>query len=291
MYLPDFDYYQPETIPEACEILSRYGAKAKVFAGGTDLLPKMKQELLVPEALVSLRCISGMSGIESIPGRGVVIGARVSPNELVNSQVLNDSYMSISEAAHSMANNQVRNMGSIGGNIVNAVPSADLPPILIALGAKVVLVGREGSRTMLLEDFITGPSRTVIVPDEVLEAVIIPDQETTGSAYLKFGLRASGALAVVGVAAAVTMEGGIAEDVRIVLGAVAPIPMRSKKAEAKLRGKKVTEALLAEAAQIAASECKPISDIRASEEYRRDMVRVFTGRAVRKAMYWEETEK
>ena len=291
MYLPDFDYYQPETIPEACEILSRYGAKAKVFAGGTDLLPKMKQELLVPEALVSLRCISGMSGIESIPGRGVVIGARVSPNELVNSQVLNDSYMSISEAAHSMANNQVRNMGSIGGNIVNAVPSADLPPILIALGAKVVLVGREGSRTMLLEDFITGPSRTVIVPDEVLEAVIIPDQETTGSAYLKFGLRASGALAVVGVAAAVTMEGGIAEDVRIVLGAVAPIPMRSKKAEAKLRGKKVTEALLAEAAQIAASECKPISDIRASEEYRRDMVRVFTRRALLKAMYWEETDK
>ena len=291
MYLPDYNYYQPETIPEACEILARYGTKAKVFAGGTDLLPKMKQELLSPEALVSLRCISGMSDIESIPGRGVVIGARVSPNELVNSALLNDRYMSVSEAAHSMANNQIRNMGSIGGNIVNAVPSADLPPILIALGAKVVLVGREGSRTMLLEDFITGPSRTVIAPDEVLEAVIIPDQETTGSAYLKFGLRASGALAVVGVAAAVTMEGGIVEAVRIVLGAVAPIPMRAKKAEAKLRGKKVTEALLAETAQIAAAECKPISDIRASEEYRRDMVRVFTRRALLKAMYWEETDK
>lgn len=291
MHLPDFNYYQPETIPEACEILVRYGSKAKVLAGGTDVLPKMKQELLAPEALVSLRGISGMSDIEYLPGRGVVIGARATPNDIVNSTVLNENFMSVSEAAHSMANNQIRNMGSIGGNIVNAVPSADLPPILIALGATIVLVGMEGSRTMPLEDFIIGPSRTVIAPDEILEAVVIPDQSTTGSAYIKFGLRASGALAVVGVAAAVTMEAGIAEDIRIVLGAVAPIPMRANKAEAKLRGKKVTEALISEAAQSAAAECKPISDIRASEEYRREMVRVFTRRALLKAMYLEQTER
>jgi carbon-monoxide dehydrogenase medium subunit len=132
----------------------------------------------------------------------------------------------------------------------------------------------EGSRTMPLEDFITGPGRTMIAPDEILEAIVIPEQSTTGSAYIKFGLRASGALAVVGVAAAVTMEGGIAEDIRIVLGAVAPIPMRAKKAEAKS----------------AAEECKPISDIRASEEYRREMVRVFTRRALLKAIYLEQTE-
>jgi len=291
MYLPDFNYYQPETIPEACEILVRYGSKAKVLAGGTDVLPKMKQELLVPEALVSLRAISGMSDIEYLPGRGVVIGARATPNDLVNSTILNDKFMSVSEAAHTMANNQVRNMGSIGGNIVNAVPSADLPPILIALGATVVLVGMEGGRTMPLEDFITGPSRTLIAPDEILEAVVIPDQLTTGSAYIKFGLRASGALAVVGVAAAVTMVAGVAEEVRIVLGAVAPIPLRSKKAETKLRGKKITDTLISEAAKIAASECKPISDIRASEEYRREMVRVFTRSALLKAMYLEETER
>jgi carbon-monoxide dehydrogenase medium subunit len=290
MHLPDFNYYQPETIPDACEILARYGSKAKVLAGGTDVLPKMKQELLAPEALVSLRGISGMSDIEYFPGRGVVIGARATPNEIVNSTVLNENFMSVSEAAHSMANNQIRNMGSIGGNIVNAVPSADLPPILIALGATVVLVGTEGSRTMMLEDFIVGPSRTAINPDEILEAVVIPDQSTTGSAYLKFGLRASGALAVVGVAASVTMQAGIAEEIRIVLGAVAPIPMRAKKAEAKLRGKKVTEKLIAEAAQSAASECKPISDIRASEEYRREMIRVFTRRALLKAMYLEQSE-
>ena len=290
MYLPDFNYYQPETIPEACEILVRYGSKAKVLAGGTDLLPKMKQDLLAPQALVSLRGISGMSKIEYFPGRGVVIGARATPNDIVNAKVLNENYLSVSEAAHTMANNQIRNMGSIGGNIVNAVPSADLPPILIALGATVVLAGAEGSRTMALEDFILGPGRTQIAPDEILEAVVIPDQSTTGSSYLKFGLRASGALAVVGVAVAVTMEGGIAEDICIVLGAVAPTPLRAKKAEAKLRGKQITEKLIAAASQSAADECKPISDIRASEEYRREMVRVFTKRALRKAMYLEEAE-
>jgi carbon-monoxide dehydrogenase medium subunit len=291
MHLPDFNYYQPDTLPEACEILVRYGSKAKVLAGGTDVLPKMKQELLTPEALVSLRGISGIADIEYLPGRGVLIGARATPNDIVNSTVLNDKFMSVSEAAHSMANNQIRNMGSIGGNIVNAVPSADLPPILIALGATVVLVGMEGSRTVPLEDFIIGPGRTVIALDEILEAVVIPDQPTTGSAYLKFGLRASGALAVVGVAAAVTMEGRTAEDIRIVLGAVAPIPMRAKKAEAILRGKKITGNLIAKAAQSAAAECKPISDIRASEEYRREMVRVFTRRALLKAMYLEQTER
>jgi len=290
MHIPDFNYYQPETIPEVCEILARYGAKAKVLAGGTDVLPKMKQAILTPEALVSLKGISGLSDIEYLPGRGVVIGARATPNDLVNSAVLNEHFMSVSEAAHTMANNQIRNMGSIGGNIVNAVPSADLPPILIALGATVVLAGREGSRTMPLEDFIMGPGRTAIAADEILESVVIPDQSTTGSAYFKFGLRASGALAVVGVAAAVTMEGGMVKDIRIVLGAVAPIPLRAKKAEALLSGKKVTEVLIAEAAQSAALECKPISDIRASEEYRREMVRVFTRRALLKAMYLEQTE-
>lgn len=290
MHLPDFNYYQPETLQEACEILGRYGAKAKVLAGGTDLLPKMKQDVLAPEALVSLKMISGMSDIEKVPGRGVVIGAKTSPNDLVNSSVLHENFMSVSEAAHSMANNQVRNMGTIAGNIVNAIPSADLPPILIALSATVTLVGPGGSRTLALEDFITGVSRTAIAPDEIMEEVVIPEQSTTGSAYFKFGLRHSGALAVVGVAAAVTMQGSLVRDVRIVLGAVAPTPMRAKKAEEILRGKNVTDDLIAEAGKSAAVECKPISDIRASEEYRRDMVRVFTKRALRKAIYLEQSE-
>ena len=182
-----------------------------------------------------------------------------------------------------MANNQIRNIGTIGGNIVNAVPSADLPPILIALGASVKLVGCSRERTIPLEDFFAGPGESVIAQDEILTEVIIPDQSSTGSTYIKYGLRRSGALAVVGVAAAVTMDGDVCKDVKIVLGAVAPVPLRAIKAEELLKDKPVTKEILEEAGKCAAAESKPISDIRGSAEYRRDMVRVFTKRALAKA--------
>ena len=288
MYIPDFDYYSPETVEEACGILANLGSDARVLAGGTDVLSKMKNELMAPKALVSLKKIAGIAEITYVPEKGVVIGARATHNDLVNSPVLQQKYLSISEAAHTLANNQVRNRGTIGGNLVNAVPSADLPPILIALGAHVTLVGRYGTRILPLEDFFVGPNRTAIEPDEILTSVVVPDQQTTGSAYFKFGLRRSGALAVVGVAAAVVAVKTHVEQARIVLGAVGPVPMRAKKAEELLAGNVATEAALEEAGRAAAAECRPISDIRGSEEYRRDMVRVFTKRALRKALRLED---
>ncbi|MCL6479082.1 MAG: xanthine dehydrogenase family protein subunit M [Peptococcaceae bacterium] len=286
MYLPDFDYYAPETVQEACRLLAEFGPRAKVLSGGTDLLIKMKQELLSPEVLVSLKNINQLTDIYYEKDKGVVIGGRATHNSLVNSPVLQEKYLSICQAAHQMANNQVRNVGTIGGNVVNAVPSADLPPILIALGALVRLEGTGGERTLPLEEFFTGPGKTVIKQDEILSAIIIPDRDRpfTGSTYFKFGLRRSGALAVVGVAAAVTMDGDVCKEARIALGAVAPVPMRAKKAEELLKDKTVTEKLLEEVGQCAAAESRPISDIRGSEEYRRDMVRVFTQRALRKAI-------
>jgi carbon-monoxide dehydrogenase medium subunit len=284
MYLPDFDYYAPESLSETCELLHSLGSIAKVLAGGTDVLSKMKQEMLAPQVLISLKNIERMDAIQYVPGRGVVIGARATHNSLIHSSLLQKRYLSICEAAHSMANNQVRNRGTIGGNLVNAVPSADLPPILISLKAAVTLVGRQGSRTLVLEEFFSGPGQTVIGADEILTEITIPDQNTTGSSYHKFGLRHSGALAVVGVAAAVTMKEDFAESVRITLGAVAPTPLRSKGAEKIVTGKIVTEDLIEEAGQCAARECRPISDIRGSEEYRREMVRVFTKRALRSAI-------
>ena len=289
MYIPDFDYYSPETVEEACGILANLGSDARVLAGGTDVLSKMKNELMAPKALVSLKKIAGMAEIAYVPEKGVVIGARATHNDLVNSPLLQQKYLSISEAAHTLANNQVRNRGTIGGNLVNAVPSADLPPILIALGAQVALVGRYGTRIIPLEDFFVGPNRTAIEPDEILTEVVIPDQQTTGSAYFKFGLRRSGALAVVGVAASVVAVKTHVEQARIVLGAVGPIPMRAKKAEELLAGNVASEAALEEAGRAAAAECRPISDIRGSEEYRRDMVRVFTKRALRKALHLEDS--
>lgn len=291
MYLPDFDYYCPVTLKEACLILAEMGGKAKVVAGGTDLLPQMKNEVVAAGVLVSLKEIRGLNGIAYVPDRGVVIGAKTTHNELVNSKLLQERYPSVCEAAQSMANNQVRNKGTIGGNLVSAVPSADLPPILIALDASITLVGPQEIRTMPLENFFAGPRCSVIASDEILTEIVIPDQTTTGSAYLKFGLRRSGALAVVGVAASVTEKSKHIEEVRIVLGAVAPKPMRAFEAERLLIGNSVTEALLEEVGQTAAKECKPISDIRGSEDYRRDMVRVFTKRALRKSLKLTQSER
>jgi carbon-monoxide dehydrogenase medium subunit len=288
MYIPDFDYHTPATVDEACGILANLGSDAKVLAGGTDVLSKMKNELIAPKVLVSLSKIENMDGITYVSGKGVVIGAKATHNDLVNSSLLQQKYPSIPDAAHTMANNQIRNRGTIGGNLVNAVPSADLPPILIALEAHVALVGRYGTRIVPLEEFFVGPNRSAIEPDEILTEIIIADQPTTGSAYFKFGLRRSGALAVVGVAVSVVARAAHVELARIVLGAVGPVPMRAKKAEQLLVGNLATEAALEEAGRAAAAECRPISDIRGSEEYRRDMVRVFTKRALRKALYLDD---
>ncbi len=290
MYIPDFEYYRPPTVNEACHLLARFGQGAKVLAGGTDLLPKMKNELIAPKVLVSLKSIPEIRGISHVPGRGVVIGAGVTHNGLMNSSLLQGRYPSVPEAAHAMANNQVRNLGTVGGNLVSAVPSADLPPILIALNAFLTLTGTRGKRTMPLSDFFVGPQRSAILADEVLEEITIPDQPTTGSAYIKFGLRRSGALAVVGVAASVVAEGRWIRKARIVLGAVAPTPIRARNAEGLLAGVETTEGILEEAGRAAALECKPISDIRGSEEYRRDMIRVFTKRALRKALHMAENQ-
>lgn len=284
MYLPDFDYLAPDSLQDVCNLLAEHAPDALVLSGGTDLMVSMKHGLVEPKILVSLRNLEELRNIRHEPGTGVVIGARTTHNEIMNSPILHERYLSVSEAAHSMAATQVRNTGTIGGNIANAIPSADLPPILISLGATVTLHGCEGERTLPLEGFFTGPRKSVLKQDEVITHVTIPDHPVTGSTYLKFGLRRAGALAVVGVAAAVNMEGNTVRDCRIALGAVAPVPLRAREAEAVLKDKEWTEELLEEAGQKAAAESSPISDIRGSQEYRRDMVRIFTRRALRKAI-------
>ncbi len=264
--------------------MDQFGARGKVLAGGTDVLSMMKQGLLAPEVLVSLKNLAELKQIYADPARGVVIGALATHNDLADSPVLQERYLSLCQTAHHMANNQVRNTGTAGGNLVNAVPSADLPPLLIALGAAVTLVSTGGSRTVKLEEFFTGPRMTVKKDNEILTEIVIPDNSFTGSTYHKFGLRRSGALAVVGVAVAVAMEGDLCRDVRIALGAVAPTPIRAFKAEEVLKNRPVTDQLLEEVGRCAAGESNPISDIRGSKEYRQDMIRVFTRRMLKKAI-------
>lgn len=285
VYLPDFDYYAPATLPEACTLLAELGPEAKVLAGGTDLMVKMKQGLVAPTALVSLKHLQDLREIRWEPGRGLIIGALATHNEVGSSPVVQEHFLSLSETARQLANNQVRHRGTVGGNLVNAIPSADFPPILIALGATVTLVGNSGPRTVDLCEFFTGPSCCVLTPgDEIVTEIVIPEQDTTGSNYMKFGLRRSGALAVVGVATAVTMAGDVIEKVRIALGAVYPTPVRAYQAEEFLTGKTWSDELLEQAGEESACCSLPISDMRASAEYRREMVKVFTRRALKRAI-------
>lgn len=284
MIIPEFEYLTPQSLQEACSMLVQYGDSAKVLAGGSDLLVKMKDGLMKPTYLVSLKHLDGLKAIRYETGTGVIIGVRATHNEVMNNSILQEKYRSVCEAAHSMAADQIRNIGTLGGNLVNAVPSADLPPILIALDAQARIAGTNGERTLPLEDFFLGPGKTVLQKGEILTHIIIPDQPTTGSNYIKFGLRRAGALAVAGVASSVTVSDGIFQDVRIVLGAVAPTPLRARQAENVLRGKKISQELIDEAGKVAAAESKPISDIRGTIEYRRHLVDVLTRRSLKTAI-------
>jgi len=284
MLVPEFQYLVPETLAEACALLGQYGEKAKVLAGGSDLIVKMKFGLLKPSYLLSLKKLGELKGVRQEPGVGVIIGARTTHNELVASPVLSFLYPSVNAAAASMAGYQIRNVGTIGGNLVNAVPSADRPPILLALDTQVRLVSAAGERRLPLEEFFVGPGKTVLKAGEMLAELIIPEQATTGSNYIKFGLRKAEALAVVGVASAVTMADGTIKEARIALGAVAPVPMRARIAEDALRGQRPTPELLEKAGELAAGAAQPITDIRGSAEYRRHLVAVLTRESLQAAI-------
>jgi carbon-monoxide dehydrogenase medium subunit len=284
MIVPEFEYLSPQSMQEACALLVQHGANAKVLAGGSDLLVKMKDGLMKPAYLVSLKNLDSLKAIRYQKGAGVIIGARATHSEVMNNDILQEKYRSVCEAAHTMAADQIRNIGTVGGNLVNAVPSADLPPILIALDSHARIVGPDRERNILLENFFLGPGKTVLENGEILAEIIIPDQPTTGSNYIKFGLRRAGALAVVGVASSVTVSDGTCQDVRIVLGAVAPTPIRARRAENVLRSKKISPELINEAGKIAAEESKPINDIRGSIEYRRNLVDVLTRRSLKAAI-------
>ncbi len=284
MIVPQFEYLVPQSLQEACALLGQHGSKAKVLSGGSDLIVKMKNGLAKPDYLVSLKNLDELKGVRYEAGTGVIIGSRTTHNQVIANPILREKYPSVCAAAATMAAYQIRNIGTIGGNLVNAVPSADMPPILIALGAQARIVGTAGERVVRVQDFFLGPGRTVLGQDEILAELVIPDQATTGSNYVKFGLRRAGALAVVGVASSVTMAGDVAKDVRIILGAVAPIPMVAREAENVLRGKKVSDDLIQHAGKVAAVESKPINDIRGSAEYRRNLVDVLTRRSLKAAI-------
>ncbi|MGD9032964.1 MAG: xanthine dehydrogenase family protein subunit M [Desulfobacteraceae bacterium] len=285
--LPKFEYHAPISLGEALDHLSRHGDKAKVLAGGTDLLVSMKKREIVPEHLINLKGIQELKDIHYDQKRGLEIGGLVTLGELERSTIVREKFSALWDAANVMAAPQIRSLATIGGNLCSAVPSADTAPPLVALGTTVTLAGKDGERTLLVEDFFKGPEASVLNPDEILSHVSIPNPpENSASAYLKLMRRNAMDLALVGVAVSLMLDGRkrVCEEVRIALGAVAPTPIRALRAEQVLLNKEADEDLAMQAGKVAAQEARPISDIRASKEYRNGMVSVLTKRAVMTAL-------
>jgi len=281
--LPEFKYIAPKTVEEAIELLSKYGEEAKVLAGGTDLLVRMKQGVLRPKYLISINKIKELNYIED-RGDHVAIGAATKLRTIEKSSLVKELFTALYEAIESMAGVQIRNMGTLGGNLCNASPAADTAPPLLVFDAEVVLAGPNGRRVVPITEFFTGPGRTVMARNELLVEVRIPKPvKPTGSAFIKIA-RVAMDLAKVNIAVALRMNDGVVEDAKVALGSVAPTPMRAYKTEEFLKGKELTEDVMWEAAKIVRTEVKPITDIRSTAEYRREVSGVILVDALKKAM-------
>jgi CO/xanthine dehydrogenase FAD-binding subunit len=284
--LPRFEYVQPKSIDEALSLLAQHKGKARPIAGGTDLLPKMKRrEITSPAHVIDLKGIPDLNHIDYDEEKGLSLGALTTIHAIETSPVIQQKFSILAQAAYTMASPQVRNRATLAGNICNAVPSADSVPPLLVLEAKLKVVSQKGERILPIEDFFTGPHETVLTDGELLAEIQIPPVPSNGRGiYLKLSPKSSMDLATVGVAVVLIREDGLCKDIRIALGAVAPTPIRAKRAEEVLRGKRFSDELIERTAQTAAEESRPIDDHRASADYRRGMVQTLVRRAINQAL-------
>jgi CO/xanthine dehydrogenase FAD-binding subunit len=277
-----FEFVAARDAGHAVALLAEHGPSVKVLAGGTDLLADLKFSSHVPKVVVDISRLDDLRILE-ITDEGLSIGALVTHTEIMRSPVIREMFPALVDAAHTIGAVQTRNLGTLGGNLVTAVPSMDSGPTLVSLDALVTIAGPEGRRKMPLADFFVGPRKTVLRTDELLAEIIIPKENLGKPAhFLKFGLRKGQALALVNVAASfwVDWEQNLFVAPRIALGAVAPRVIHAPSAEAYLEGRAITPEAMAEAGRIAVGDVKPISAFRASAGYRKDLVAVLTKRAL-----------
>ena len=280
-----FEYHEPATLDDAVALLKHCNGGASLFAGGTDLLVQMKEHVRHPDQLINIKKILGLDELAYDACDGLRIGALTTTRAVETSSLVRQHYASLGQAVTHFASIQVRNRATVVGNVCRASPSADTLPPLIADGATLHLQGPDGTRVVAVEDFCTGPGKTVLAAEELVTQIIVPPPlPHTGKVYLKHGRRIEMELATVGVAVTLTLEGRTCRDVRIALAAVAPTPIRALRAEALLRQQLVSVPLIAAAAQMASEEARPIDDVRASADYRRRMVGVLTRRALEQAL-------
>jgi carbon-monoxide dehydrogenase medium subunit len=279
----EFGYLEPRTIDEALQYLADYGEKTRIIAGGTDLLVQMKTGKACPQYLLNISKIPALRYL--IEETGLRIGVLTTFREIERSQVIRERYTALFEAAKSISSVQIQTMGTVGGNLCNASPAADSAPPLLVFNGKVKLMDVRQERTLPLEKFFSGPGKTVLRPDEFLVEIQVdgmPDR--TGSAFKKIG-RVSADLSKVSVAVAIVRKDDLCEECRIALGAVAAVPLRARKSEEILKGKKLKESLIEKASLEVAQEISPIDDIRSTAWYRKEVAKVMVGDAIRLA--WE----
>jgi CO/xanthine dehydrogenase FAD-binding subunit len=286
MLLPRFQYHEPATLAEACRMMAELGNCVKPIAGGTDLLVNMQRGTIAPEHVVSLGRIKELSAMD-ISGRPCTIGACCTVASLAESSDIASTFGSLHEGALNLGSPLVRNLATVGGNLVTARPAADLPPPLMAYGGSVSLQSSQTKRCVPLDQFFLEPGVTVMKPTEVLTGIVLETPPPfSGSSYIKLGTRRALEISIVSVASFVALErpGGRILSARIVLGAAAPVPMRARDAENTLIGEVPSRSLLVKAGETAAGESKPIDDHRGSAGYRRDMVSVLTQKTLVSAL-------
>jgi CO/xanthine dehydrogenase FAD-binding subunit len=280
--LPKFKYHEPSTLDEACQIMAELKEKARPLAGGTDLLVNMKKGLISPKHVISLRTIEALREKDFSKGT-LRMGACVTAADLAESEQIRKTLSGLCTGAASLGSPLIRNLATVAGNLVTARPAADLPPPLMAYGAAVMLKSNTGDRSIALKDFFRGPGETVIEADEILTEILVQaPPPNSGAGYIKLGVRRALEISLVSVAAFIALDDqeSTIKTARLVLGAVAPVPMRAHSAEQVLLGERPTEALFSRAGEAAAQDSRPIDDFRASAEYRKDMVEILTGRVL-----------
>ncbi len=277
------------SVEEAVSLLSEYGEKARFVSGATDLLMQLKRGEAAPECLIRLGKTRELDFIKVDKTGRLRVGALTTMGEVASSPLIRSKFSILAQAAGMLGTPAIRNQATLGGNLCNAAPSADTAPPFLVLGATAKFVGKEGEKIVPLDDFFLGPGQTVLGRDHLLTEIQVPNIPAhSGGAYLKQKRRQGADLAVVGVAAWVVMRGDVLEDVKIALGAVAPTPIRAKRTEEILRGKKLDPELLEESGQTAGGEASPIDDIRGSANYRREVLAVLVKRAMTQAIQQAE---
>lgn len=280
MRLPEFQYFAPKSVEEACSLLSRYGQEASVLAGGTDLFVKMKQRRFIPGYVINLKTIPGLDYIRYDERDGLRIGALTTIQSIKNSVVVRRNFLVLNEAAGVESSVQIRNRATIAGNIANASPAADAPLALLTLDACVVLARADGQREVALDVFLTGVGTTTLQAGELIREIHVPvPTPGSGGAYLKHAIRRSD-IAIVSASAVLTMSNGLCTDARIGLGSVAPTAVRAKTAEEALKGQPITDEVVKKAAELAVNGVHPIDDIRGYAKYRTSALRATVERVI-----------